>query len=247
MQLTNRDLKLIEYIKDQGFVTYAQIYSGFFTSKSSCSRRMGLLNTGGLIEQKSLREYFNSSHEKYYFPHLLPLGIDQSTQIITLSKRLRKLYPDYDLVFKKDILLHQLYLGRVRNYLSKKVPHDYIISEYEIKLFANFMIDRNKDIYPDLSFEGPDLKLALEMERTKKTFDRYFSKFYNFYDSSYSHVLYIFINRKSLKSVMGLTKIYRKIGFALFENLDEVYSPIYGKLKFDDWIAKIRAISGAIN
>jgi DNA-binding Lrp family transcriptional regulator len=243
MNLSGRDIRIIQYIKDQGFVTYNELCDGYFHSLQDCSRRLSQLERAGFIDRKTLKSYFQSSQAKYYFPHLLPLGVNQNTQIISLSARLRKFYPDYDLVFRKDILLHQLYLGKVRRHFSERFKNDLILSEYEMKTLSNLIIDRNSDVHPDLSFERGEIRLALEMERTKKAFDRYFSKFYNFYDSSYSHVLYVFINQKSMASVLGMTKIYRKIGFALMSNLNEVYSPVFGKLLFDDWFSRIEAIS----
>lgn len=244
MNLSNRDLNILEYIKDQGYVTNSMLKETFFSSDRDYRRRIGQLQKAGFIDRKLLKTYFESSSEKYFFPHLLPLGVNLNTQIVSLSGRMRRLYPDYNLVFKKDILLHQLYLGKVRNHFANVVQHDFIFSEYEIKTFSNLVVDRNKEINPDLSFESKTMRLAVEMERTKKTFDRYYSKFYNFYDSSYTHVLYIFIDHKSLNSVMGLTKIYRKIGYMLYQNLDEVYSPVYGKLKFNEWFEKIKSVSG---
>lgn len=242
MNLSSRDVRLLQYVKDQGYVTYQQVCEEFFRSKQDCSRRLGQIEDAGFIERKELKRYFQSSNEKYFFPHLLPLGINHNTQIISLSPKLRKRYPDYDLVFKKDILLHQLYLGKVRNHYVRSIEHDFVLSEYELKTFSEFLVDRNKEIHPDLSFEKGETRLAIEMERTKKAFDRYLSKFYNFYDSSYSHVLYVFINQKSMASIMGMTRIYRKIGFVLMTNLNEVYSPVYGKLLFEDWFQKIQTV-----
>lgn len=220
-------------------MTFSQLQSQFFTSKYNCSRRLRYLLNDGYLEVKLLKDLYGARKNTYSFPHLIYLKLSPNSKIYSLSKPMRSLLPEYDNVFKSSILLHQLYLGEVRNFFSSYVVHDHLYSEYEIKLFSKLINDRNCDIEPDLSFESKEIKLAVELERTKKVKARYFSKFYNFYDSSYSHVLYIFLDLKTLNSVMSYTRIYRKIGFVLFDKFDEVYSPTLGKLKLDDWIHTI--------
>lgn len=238
MTLSDRDLRLLEYIKDQGYVTYQQAYESFFEHKSDFSRRLKQLSMAGALEIKPLKDYFDLSSQSQYFPYILPLGVKKNTQVLTLSKRLRRLYPNYDTIFKKDILLHQLYVGKIRNHYAKKIENSLVLSEYELHTFSRHLVDMNRDIHPDLAFKKDEVNLAVEMERTTKSFDRYFTKFVHFHDSCYSHVLYVFPDQKSLVSVMKLARIYRKIGFALITNLNEVHSPLYGKLLFEDWLER---------
>lgn len=203
---------------------------------------MAKLLNAQLIEERLFKNLYGKRKEGQCFPHLLHMKLGPESKLYTLSKAMRGLLPEYDNVFKNDILLHQLYLGECRSFYSKRICHDQLFSEYELKIFAGLIQDRNADIEPDLSLESKGVRVAIELERTKKEKARYFSKFYDYYDSSYTHVLYVFMNQRTLSSVLGYTKIYRKIGFSLFDNLSEVYSPNYGKLSLEEWIGRISSI-----
>jgi hypothetical protein len=242
MKLTIRDQEILEYIKTQGVVIFSQINHEFFSGSDTCSRRLRKLNLYGFIETKPLKFYLAEGSNSRYLPYLVHMSLNPDSKIYSLPLNVRKKLPEYDTVFKKSILLHQLHLGEVRAFYSKVLPHDQVLSEYELKTFSKLLVGRNKDLEPDLSLEGTKTKIAIELERTKKQKSRYYAKFYDFYDSTYTHVIYVFFNLKSLTTVMNYTRIYRKIGFSLIDSLDQIYSPTFGKMPLSEWVKKIQSL-----
>jgi hypothetical protein len=242
MIFTERDQAIIEYVKNQGFVTSSQIETEFFRSDKDCYRRLRKLVGNGFLTSQALKSHMDFGPNGKYLPYLVHMRINPKSKIYSLSQSMRKNLPEYDTVFKKTILLHQLHLGEVRAYYSKVIAHDQILSEYELKTFSKLIVGRNKDLEPDLSLESKSSKIAIELERTKKVKSRYYAKFYDFYDSTYTHVIYVFFNLKSLTTVMNYTRIYRKIGFAIIDKLDQIYSPTFGKMPLNEWVKQVQSL-----
>lgn len=246
--LQDRDRKILDLLRDQGFVSFEQIRENFFSNKFSCSKRLNLLERNQYLQSKTLKEHFHNENSKGFFPHLLGLGIKGSSKIYFLSSRYRKIIPETNRLLKTDLCIHQLILNKIRFFLEDTVPEArFFLSDPQVKILSDFQSGRRKEFTPDISVEHKEYIMAVELERTAKSKNRYTSRFWYYKDSTYTHVLYYYVNEAHLNMLLKQAGTARKFGFAHYLRPHQVLSRPWGYLELTEWIAKVQSIKSKNN
>lgn len=243
--LQKRDQALLNLLKEQGFATYEQLRRRFFPSKSRCSKRICKLKSAGYIEDISVLDVFfgkDSQVVPYYFPYILGLNINKKTRILRLTKEYKRQFSNTNSLLKRHICIHQLMLNEVRFFLEDNLK-GIMLNDPKVKVLSHIDAGYRKEFVPDLSIESKNAKIAIELERTVKSKNRYSSKFYYYMDSIYTHVLYYYIDEKQLKTLVDYAGSSRKFGFSHYKEPNLVLSNTWGYLSLNDFITKVNSIS----
>lgn len=241
ISLTPRDLQIVNFLKDQGFATYDDLRLRFFGKKSVTSRRLGILSTNGIIKSQNIYDIFGIDKNTLYFPYLVQLKISPKHRIFSLGESMLRSMNSGKAMQRKNMVFHQLFLNHALYFLEKAFPSAMILTEQMINALVINQPGRKKEIAPDLTLEfigksGQKIKIAVELERTIKEKNRYLQKSDYFDRSIYTHVWYIGLTDKSLKSLQKKTLARRKYGFSHISRMETVLSSEYGYLGFSDWI-----------
>ena len=238
IELTKRDLKLIEFLANQGFATFAQIQKHYFPDKYSTSRRLGILNENKIVKKQSINDIFKQSGR--FFPCLLQMKISSKQSIYSLGDVMIRTHAKSLSMQKANMLLHQLFLNNVLMFIKGEFPNDVkILTEQEIKEQATDNFGRKK-LAPDLSVEMGRTKIAVELERTIKSKTRYQNKIYQFDRTIYSHVWFIVLDDKHLGLLRKKIPSDYKYGFSHIKDLNTVISREFGTLDLLDWVTKVK-------
>ena len=228
MVIQSRDRDILDFLRTQGFATFGQIEKHFFPSKTVCSRRLLLLKQLGYLRVQSLRDIFfvkkagsrqvESSNSvpletindreggelisSFFFPYLLGLGIKSNVLIYSLSANYRSQINETNRLLKKDLCIHQLLLNDIFFYLSKTLQSEFILSDPKIKILSKIDFSRPLDFTPDLAIESKNICIAVELERTIKSMNRYLERFHYYQNSNYSHVIYYYVKESHLKTLL---------------------------------------------
>jgi hypothetical protein len=243
--LQNRDRDLLQFLRDQGFATFQQIERRYFSQQANCSRRLLQLEEAGYLERRKISEIFGldfgsqSKRDKKYFPFLLGAGINMKACIFQLSTAYLRLYQQSNRLLKPNLCLHQLILNDVRENLEKELKVDFILNDPKLTILSDIDFDRRKEFTPDLSFECGEYKLAIELERTQKSLNRYTSRFWYYTDSAYSHVLYVYVNDRHLKKLVQYAGSSRRFAFSHYTKPTEILSNQFGYLSLNEFIERV--------
>ena len=241
--LQPRDKKVLDLLRDQGFASFEQLRERYFPNIKRCSKRLRLMEKHNYLKSYTLKEYFAKQDSKGFFPHLLALGLKGGSKIYILSTTYRKLIPETNRLLKPDLCLHQLILNRVRFFLEDSIADArFMLSDPQIKVLSDFSSGRRKEFTPDISVESSRYIIAVELERTVKSNNRYASRFWFYKDSVYTHVLYYYVNEAHLKMIMKQSGQMRKVGFAHYLRPDQILTKAWGYLSLYEWIEKVSSI-----
>jgi hypothetical protein len=131
----------------------------------------------------------------------------------------------------------------MRFFLEKEITDArFFLSDPQVKILSEFQSGRRREFTPDISVEHRNYIMAVELERTKKSRNRYASRFSFYRDSSYTHVLYFYVNEGHLNMLLRLSGSSRKVGFAHFLRPNQVLTKAWGYLEIREWIAKVESI-----
>lgn len=239
IKLQARDRQILDLLRDQGFATFEQLHKTYFPSKDICARRLKMLERSGYIEQQTLKEAVNGSMAKSYFPYLLATPINPRIKLYKLSKEYRKIHSETNRLLKLDLVLHQTMLTDVRLFLDERLKGvRFCLSDPQIKRLSPLVSGRPYEMTPDISVEHKDFTMAVELERTTKSLNRYLERFSFFRDSIYHPVLYVYVNESTLPSILKYAGVHRKFGFAHYTRLDQVLTTAWGYLTFEEWVKK---------
>ncbi len=213
----------------------------FFSSKVSCSKRLIALQASGYLSSQTALEVFKGKKE--FVPMILGLNVHPLTKIYSLSKVFRRQVPETNRLLKQHLVLHQLLLNDVRFKLKYHIE-DYkvLLNDPQLKTWSLIDIGRRKEFTPDLSFEFEKHSMAIELERTLKSLNRYMERFAYFQTSSYTHVHYIYVNEGHLSTLLKYAGSSRIFGFSHYLNPTEVFSNAWGYMPLNDWIEKLKTI-----
>ncbi len=243
IRMLPRDWELLEYVETQGFATLSQLRKRFFNRKANCSMRLKKLLAFKYLEKKPLFDFFITEAKRgigqTYFPHILNLNISPKQQVYFINRDYSKGFGKSKKLFKPSMVLHQLILNELRNYLDQEIVHKMMLNDPKLQIASSIQIGRNPEIVPDLSYEYESIKIAIELERTVKGMVRYFHRFNFFRDSIYSHVIYYYTDEAQLKPLLKRAGSSRKFAFAHYKAPNELYSNVYGPLRLNDFIHKL--------
>lgn len=238
IELNNRDWEILSFLEQQGYAAFQQINERFFSNKSTCSRRLNKLIEKEYIESKSVMEIAVRSSQSSALPFLMDLKLNQRSKVYFLSKVFRRKYAFSDGLIKNNMLMHQLQLNDLRLKIDALIPHKYLLSDPKIKLVSKVEGWRHETIRPDLSFEFNNFKLAIELERTRKSKSRYYERFSYLHNSVYSHVIYYTSDKRNLEFLIEQVRPYSKIAVGSTFNPEELYHNIYGQIDLQSFLRK---------
>lgn len=241
IRLQVRDRDLTNFLRAQGYATFDQLKDLFFPSVDSCSKRLRALEATDYIQSRTAIQFFRGN--KVFTPLLLGLNIHPLTKIYSLSKTYRRQVPETNRLLKYHMCLHQLLLNDARSKLtSLMLGEDLVLNDPDLKLWSIVDSGRRKEFTPDLTFELKEGALAIELERTLKSENRYAERLGFFQHSSYSHVLYLYCNENHLPTLLRYAGSTRKIAFAHYLDPQRVFSNTWGHMPLVAWINKVTSV-----
>ena len=244
IRMLPRDWELLSYLEEQGFATFDQLnHKFFFSKKPSCSMRLKRLSECGYIHKKRLLDFFQSNKrsgvKKGYFPHILNLNIKPNQFIYYINREYALGFGKSGQLFKPSMILHQLILNDMRDFLEKEVVHKLVLNDPKVKILSNIYLGRGSDTVPDLSIEYDHVRIAVEVERTPKGSIRYFKRFGNFMDSNYTHVIYYYTDEPQLKQLLKYAGTSKKFAFAHYRIPNELFSNVFGVIDTNTFIHRV--------
>jgi hypothetical protein len=243
IRMLPRDWELINFIEEQGFVTFGQLSQKFFHSKdSTCSMRLKKMIESGYISKRKLVDLFKFSDEKrirpMYFPHLLNLNVSPRQNIYFINRDYAKGFGKSAQLFKTSMIIHQLILGDLRVFLEGNIVHKRLFNDPKAKIIANTLFGRSSDTIPDLTLEYNNVRVAIELERTIKGRSQYLSRFQSFESSRYTHVVYYYTEEPQLKTLLRAAGTRTKLAFSHYRTPNELYSNVFGLLDIHTFLHK---------
>ncbi len=244
--LQTRDREILDYLRAQGFASFQQLERRFFTGRKPCSRRLLKLTEAEYVVQLPIESVFPTGARgkinRRYFPYLMGVGLRAGMVVYRLSDiYLRQVGQTIKLI-KPSLVLHQLLLNDVRLLLEKEISATFVLNDPKLTVLSEIDFNRRKEFTPDLSFECADYHFAIELERTLKSRSRYLMRFTHYDDSAYTHVLYIYVNERHLKSLRESAGTSRKIAFAHYLKPTELLSNTWGYLTPQEFIERVNHI-----
>lgn len=241
VRLQPRDIEITSFLRAQGYATFEQLQSMFFRSKVSCSKRLVALQASGYINSQNATDIFKGKKE--FTPMILGLNVHPLTKIYSLSQLFRKQVPETNRLLKQHLVMHQLLLNHVRFQLKGHVEdYNLLLNDPQMKTWSLIDVGRRKEFTPDLSFEFDNHSMAIELERTLKSLNRYMERFAYFQTSCYTHVHYIYVNEGHLPTLLKYAGSSRMFGFSHYLNPTEVFSNTWGYMRLNDWVTKLKTI-----
>ncbi|MCC6817512.1 MAG: hypothetical protein IT245_01295 [Bacteroidia bacterium] len=168
----------------------------------------------------------------------MDLALNKRSKIYQLSRSFRRRYAFSDGLIKNNMLIHQLLLNDLREKIETVIPHKFLLSDPKIKVVSRVEGWRSNVIRPDLSFEFNSFKVAVELERTRKSRSRYYERFTHFSDSIYTHVIYYTTERRNLEFLIELSRPYKKVAIGCTYTPEELYHNIYGQIDLASFLRK---------
>ena len=227
MILTKRDKLIIEILQNQDFCFYKDVCKNFFPSKTSACNRLNKLKEGGYLQIEEIKP---SDINKVLDSPSLGLAGKQ-LKIISLSNKgrlaKRKTSP-----LKKT---HQILLFSVRKRLEKFLEKEAVF-ENQIRELRQTLHNGKYEPFPDFFIKGEGYKLAVELELSLKSQNRYFQKMIDYRNSRFTHVLYIATHIKTLPKLSGTFRHRKYIAVSHYSNVEQVISHRYGRQSLNEWL-----------
>jgi len=211
--LTTRDINILSFLSDQGVATFDQIRNGYFESKVSCYKRLSILKNYGLIRSECIK-----------------IGIKKNNKIYLLSETL-----GFNSITERHMIKHQMELNKVYLYLKHSLFEAIFINDPKIKI-RNKRYGITSDVIPDIEIIQDNIKIAIEVERYKKTKNEYLTRFLYYNKSDYTHIIYYFEFDKEYLTVSQLAKSFKKIVFSSIINPKSVYSNLLGFINIKEYL-----------
>lgn len=241
--LQERDYRILDFLRSQGFATFGQLQGLFFCGKKSCSLRLRSLEVNNYVRATTSSEFFKGTGIKYS-PLLMGLNIHPLTKIYTLSSVFRRQVSETNRLLKYDLCLHQLMLNDVRINLDHHITgYRLVLNDPQLKTWSIIDPGRRHEFTPDLSYESKNYSIAIELERTVKSLRRYMDRFGYYQSSVYTHVLYVYTAESHLATLLKYAGNSRRFAFAHYLKPNEVFSNVWGHMEINDWIKKLSSVS----
>lgn len=240
IELTERDIQILSFLKEQGVATSEQLTLKFFNSSSAFRVRVGKLIKSGLIEavpllsgihhvpsrMAELRSRFSELGKRW-----------QQTKIYRLSKQIYgKSHAQPTGLGEPIFWQHQLGLNEIRNYFEYILRDGVFISDPESKReWARYKFGSNVPI-PDLVWRKESTELAFEYERTNKGEERYSNRMISYQRSNYKRVLFVANTDEIAEVLMRWAMRFPKIGVSMRSHLQKVYIGASGYLSTTEFL-----------
>ncbi len=241
MRLTERDVKILAFLKEQGVSTATQIKDLFFTTDDGFRKRIAALMRAGLVESisfskersqvpsrmRELQERIRSEGKAWQHAKLYRLSE-------TLGGRKRQRAGHSTPVFWQ----HQIGLTDIRRYLESFLKGGIFLSDPEIKLeWSKFTLGAEVPI-PDLVWRKGNIEFAIEYERTNKGSTRYFSRMVKYDGSRYKKVLYVANNNAIAEELIQVARRFPKVAVTNITSMNKVYSDMYKYRAIEEFLSE---------
>lgn len=244
INLTNRDMSLLGFLKEQGVATSSQLTEAYFGSYGAFRKRISFLIKGGLVESVMLKSgvHFVPSRMIEIRKSLSDEGRSwQHVRLYKLSKSIGGIGRSNDSPLSEPIFWqHQLSLNEVRAKLSSVLSGGVFISDPESKAeWARMYVGSDVPI-PDLVWRKGKVEFAVEFERTNKGEMRYFQRMAKYHRSRYSRVLYV-ANTDDIYTVLGRCALrFPNIGVTSRSNLSKVFNGLNGIVRVEEFLREVK-------
>ncbi len=227
IQLVERDFRIIDFLKHEGWVLSTQLSNRFFEgSRHTCSNRMRLLTKASIVETLNLSQF----RERFWHERgLLNLFCDLSgrTKVYRLSQNIRdSLGRRWQRASSDFMLAHQVLLGSIRERIETEFPHAIITAEASESLRIE-VSNANTAAVPDLIAQMGNMRVAVELERKARrglsTFNFAYEDRFQALSLEYDAVLYVVENEDHLGPLTKRADGMRRVGFSSILNLNEVF------------------------
>jgi hypothetical protein len=224
--LTDRDLRLLTFLSEQGVATAEQLTEAFFPNKAAFYVRSAQLSRLGLIESKRIIE-FASETPSGVLGYMASLGIARAVlakkRVYRIAAALRASRSASDDIAAAKFCKHQIHLNTVRTLLERYLPGATVLVDPESRKERARGFWRGT-IVPDLVFRCDDREIAVELERTKKGESELLLRFAQYRDSIYSHVLYFCETDRIFETVRKIAQSgFKKIAVGTMISAEKVY------------------------
>ncbi len=217
MKLTTRDFEILEFLSSQGVATPAQISERFFSTKTSCHRRLHVLKSVELLESCSVMDLKTvSSRSIQSLPEVLGVGKTDlwKYRVYRIGPKFRNRRLGNEFLADSRMWKHQIQLNRMRSHCEQLFPKSTVLTDSDIRQEWARLGGADDVVIPDLVIRKGSLQLAIELERTLKSSRLYFERFQAYRRSSYSHVIYFCETETIYKKVAELSANFKKIAVA---------------------------------
>lgn len=226
MRLTHRDFDMLRFLGAQGVATADQLTERYFPSRKVCLNRLHVLRRGGMVESvplSALREISINSFKQA--AQLLALRREEAWRyrLYRLTKELRTRRPGGEALADIMMWKHQIQLNGVRRLFERMFPGAVILIDPEIRAEWRRFNAGGEMPVADLVIRRDGQEFAVELERTRKAESEYFSRFFKFESSIYSHVLYFCESDEIFNKIAELSKRFKKIGVSRLLSPELIY------------------------
>ena len=232
LELTQRDIKLLTYLKEQGVATADQITSDFFGTYGAFQKRVSYLIRSGLVESVPLSRGISCVPSRMIElrQNLSDRGkCWQKVKLYRLSKNISGKGSQFESPLSEPIYWqHQLGLNEIRAHLSKILSNGIFISDPESKAeWARFKFGSDIPI-PDLVWRRDKIEFAIEYERTNKGEMKYFDRMARYSRSQYQRILFV-ANTDDIEDLLRKCSFrFPKVGITSKSSFNKVYVGISG-------------------
>lgn len=241
MQLTVRDFDLLRFLGAQGVATADQLAERYFPSRKVCLNRLHVLRRGNLVESlplSTLREISVPCFRQAV--DLLALRSEEvwKHRVYRLTPALRSRTSGADAMADVKMWKHQIQLNGVRRLLEGLFRGATILTDPEIRAEWRWLRAGVDMPVADLVIRQGNHEIAVEVERTQKSEAEYFSRFFKYESSTFTHVLYFCETDAIFNKVSELAKRVRKIGVSRILAPELVYRKEDGFLSLDAFLGR---------
>jgi hypothetical protein len=245
MRLTERDYDLLRYLAEQGVASSKQLADRHFPNLSSFWVRINKLSQVGLVEAVPLTTIKQFSQSNYFTTAKDLLGASRTDiwkyKVYRLGERFRKRWPSTGKLADVKIWRHQLMVNELRAVFEKKFPGALFLNDLQVTeelwQFRSFREGNfGRVVIPDLTVQIGERKIAVEIERTRKSENEYYFRLLDFRDGDYSQLLYYCESERIFKTLLKLMSGENWVALARFGTIHEVLCPRLGWMKLDDFL-----------
>ena len=248
IRLVERDYKIIEYLREQGWALGSQLAVAFFAERHSCSNRLRQLVDAGILESLGLSEF----RKKYWHEQGLLNAICElsgKNRVYRLGPQLRNsIGKRWQRASSDFMVAHQVLLTRVRSRLESEFPSGFVISEATESLRKNS--GSSGSTLPDLVIQIGSMRLAVEMERRARrglgrhnfSYDERFRQLAVDYDA----VLYVVESENDFRALARRAQGMRRVGFCSILNLGVVLRCDHEAVTLERFVTEFVALKGAL-
>lgn len=245
VELTDRDVKLISFLRQQGVATSDQLIAMFFTSSGSFRGRIARLIKVGIIEAVPLISGVAAVPSRMIELRNILQERGRRWQQIRLYRLTSDVTGEQGSSVQMGLSepifwQHQFGLTEIQNLLRRYLPEGILLSDPEVKReWSRYKFGSNVPI-PDLVWRNDEVEIAFEFERTNKGDNKYWDRMSKYHRSKYVRVLYVANTDRIAATLIKCAERFPNVGVTTRSDLEKVYIGIEGYQKIQKFLAVIK-------